>query len=144
VFWGFLSGVAQCLFRLTTPIRKRIPNTPLIRAVNIFLTFTFICFTAVIFRASSLGAAFTIIGYIFTGHQGIRFVSFWAVFGLVLVWTAHIVALVRSRRLSIRPAGFYPLVKLSSFPGLLLFFLLTGITLALGYTGQSPFIYFQF
>jgi len=144
VFWGFLSGVAQCLFRLTTPIRKKIPNTPLIRAMNIFLTFTFICFTAVIFRASSLGAAFTIIGYIFTGHQGIRFVSFWAVFGLVLVWAAHIVALVRSRRLSIRPEGFYPLVKLSSFPGLLLFFLLTGLTLALGYTGQSPFIYFQF
>ena len=27
---------------------------------------------------------------------------------------------------------------------LLVFFLFVGITLALGYTGQSPFIYFQF
>ena len=50
VFWGFLSGVAQCLYRLTTPIRKKLPKHPLLTALNVFLTFTFICFTAVIFR----------------------------------------------------------------------------------------------
>ena len=144
VFWGFLSGVSQCLYRLTTPIRKKLPKHPLLTALNIFLTFTFICFTAVIFRASDIGTAFRIIGYIFTGHHGIRFVSFWGLFGLALVWGAHIVALVRSKRLGIPPTGFYPMVKLSSFRGLLLFFLLAGITLALGYTGESPFIYFQF
>ena len=144
VFWGFLSGVSQCLYRLTTPIRKKLPKHPLLTALNIFLTFTFICFTAVIFRASDIGTAFRIIGYIFTGHHGIRFVSFWGLFGLALVWGAHIVALVRSKRLGIPPTGFYPMVKLSTFRGLLLFFLLAGITLALGYTGESPFIYFQF
>jgi len=61
-----------------------------------------------------------------------------------VVWGAHIVALIRSKRLGLPPTGFYPSVKLSSFPGLLLFFLLAGLTLALGYTGESPFIYFQF
>ena len=144
VFWGFLSGVSQCLYRLTTPIRKKLPKHPLLTALNIFLTFTFICFTAVIFRASDIGTAFRIIGYIFTGHHGIRFVSFWGLFGLALVWGAHIVALVRSKRLGIPPTGFYPIVRLSTFRGLLLFFLLAGVTLALGYTGESPFIYFQF
>ena len=144
VFWGFLSGVSQCLYRLTTPIRKKLPKHPLLTALNIFLTFTFICFTAVIFRASDIGTAFRIIGYIFTGHRGIHFVSFWGLFGLALVWGAHIVALVRSKRRGIPPTGFYPIVRLNTFRGLLLFFLLAGVTLALGYTGESPFIYFQF
>ena len=108
------------------------------------MTFTFICFTAVIFRASSIGQAWNIIVYIFTLHKGIHYVSFWGVFGLIVTWGAHIAALVRSRRLGISPTGYYPIVKLSTFGGLLVFFLFVGITLALGYTGQSPFIYFQF
>ena len=144
VLWGFLSGVAQCVYRLTTPIRKKLPKSPLLTAVNIFLTFTFICFTAVIFRASDIGTAWKIIGYIFTGHRGIHYVSFWGLFGLAVVWGAHIVALIRSKRLGLPPTGFYPTVKLSTFRGLLLFFIFAGLTLALGYTGASPFIYFQF
>ena len=144
VLWGFLSGVAQCVFRVSAPIRKRLPKTPLLTAVNVFLTFTFICFTAVIFRASSIGEALRIMGYIFTLHRGIRYVSFWGVFGLALTWGAHLIACARSRRLGTVPTGFYPTVSLRSFWGLLAFFCFTGLTLALGYTGQSPFIYFQF
>jgi len=144
VIWGFLSGVAQCLYRATTPIRKKIPRTPWVNALNILLTFHFFCFIAVIFRAKDISAACRYLGYIFTLHGGIRFVSFWAVFGLALVWGAHLVALAKSRRRGIRPTGYYPLVSLQSFTGLLLFFLLTGLTVALGYTGASPFIYFQF
>ena len=144
VLWGFISGVAQCVFRLTTPIRKKIPKNAVLTAVNTFLTFTFICFTAVIFRASSIGQALRIMGYIFTLHKGITYISFWGVFGIVTVWGAHIAACVRSRRLGVKPTGFYPLVRLNSFGGLLAFFLFIGVTLALGYTGESPFIYFQF
>ena len=144
VIWGFLSGVAQCLYRATAPIRKKIPGTPWVNALNILLTFHFFCFIAVIFRAGDIGAACRYLGYIFTLHRGIRFVSFWGIFGLTLVWGAHLAALAKSRRLGIRPTGYYPLVSLGSFTGLLAFFLFLGITVALAYTGQSPFIYFQF
>ena len=144
VLWGFLSGVAQCLYRLTAPLRKKLPRNAFITALSTFLTFTFISFTAVIFRASSIGAAWQIIVYIFTGHEGIHYVSFWGLFGIAVTFAAHIVALIRSRRLGIPPTGFYPTVRLNRFGGLLLFFFLAGLTLALGYTGQSPFIYFQF
>ena len=144
VIWGFVSGVAQCIYRLTTPIRKKLPKNAALNALSIFLTFTFFCFIAVIFRARDIGAAWQFLGYIFTLHKGIHFVSFWGVFGILAVWGAHLAACVRSRRLGIRPTGFYPLVKLSTFGGLLVFFLFTGITVALGYTGASPFIYFQF
>jgi alginate O-acetyltransferase complex protein AlgI len=144
VIWGFLSGVAQCLYRATAPIRKKIPGTPWVNALNILLTFHFFCFIAVIFRAGDIGAACRYLGYIFTLHRGIRFVSFCGIFGLALVWGAHLAALAKSRRLGIRPTGYYPLVSLGSFTGLLAFFLFLGITVALAYTGQSPFIYFQF
>ena len=144
VLWGALLGVAQCVYRFTAPLRKKLPKGPWITALNTFLTFTFFCFSAVIFRASSIGQAWKIIVYIFTLHEGVRYVSFWGLFGLALTWGAHIAAYIRSRRLGIPPTGYYPLVRLSSFGGLLVFFLLIGITLALGYTGQSPFIYFQF
>ena len=144
VIWGFLSGVAQCIFRATTPLRKRIPKTPLTNAINIFITFNFFSFIAIIFGAKDIGTALNYIGYIFTMHKGIHFMSFWGIFGLVVVWSAHLVALAKCRRQGIRPTGYYPLVSLNSFGGLLAFFLFLGITVALAYTGESPFIYFQF
>ena len=144
VIWGFLSGVAQCLYRATAPMRRKIPKTPLTNTLNIFLTFNFFCFIAIIFCAKDIGTALHYIGYIFTLHPGIHYVSSWGVFGLVVVWGAHLAAGAKSKRLGIKPTGFYPLVSLRSFGGLLAFFLFLGVTVALAYTGQSPFIYFQF
>ena len=144
VIWGFLSGVAQCIFRALTPMRKKIPKSPALNALNIFLTFTFFCFIAIIFRAKDLGTAWQYIGYICTLHKGIRFVSCWGVFGIVAVWGAHLSACARSRRLGIRPTGYYPMVKLGTFGGLFAFFLFAGVIIALAHTGASPFIYFQF
>ena len=144
VIWGFLSGVAQCIFRALTPVRKKIPKNPALNALNIFLTFSFFCFIAIIFRAKDLGTAWQYIGYIFTLHKGIRFVSFWGVFGIAAVWGAHLAACARSRRLGIRPTGYYPMVKLGTFGGLFAFFLFVGVIIALAHTGASPFIYFQF
>ena len=144
VLWGALLGVAQCVYRFTAPLRKKLPKSPLITAISVFFTYTFICFSAVIFRASSIGEAWRIIVYIFTLHEGVRFVSFWGVFGLITVWGAHIAACIRSKKLGVPPTGYYPTVNLNSFTGLLIFFTFVGLTLSLGYTGQSPFIYFQF
>ena len=144
VLWGALLGVAQCVYRLTAPLRKKLPKGPVFTGISVFFTYTLICLSAIIFRASSIGEAWRIIVYIFTLHEGVRFVSFWGVFGLAVVWGAHIAACARSRKLGIAPTGYYPTVKLSTFTGLLIFFTFVGITLSLGYTGQSPFIYFQF
>ena len=144
VLWGALLGVAQCVYRFAAPLRKKLPKSPLVTVVSVLFTYTFICFSAVIFRASSIGEAWRIIVYIFTLHEGVRFVSFWGVFGLITVWGAHIAACIRSKKLGVPPTGYYPTVNLNSFTGLLIFFTFVGLTLSLGYTGQSPFIYFQF
>ena len=72
------------------------------------------------------------------------FVSFWAMTALVLTALCSAAAVLRSRRNGTRPDGWYPTVDLTRFGGLTLFFAFVGLTLALAYTGQSPFIYFQF
>ena len=38
----------------------------------------------------------------------------------------------------------YAAGTLNTIPGLLVFFLFVGLTLGLAYTGENPFIYFQF
>ena len=72
------------------------------------------------------------------------FISFWAVVGLLLTAAAEFAAVLRSRRRGTPLDGYYPLVKLDTLGGLVLFFSFVGLTLALAYTGASPFIYFQF
>ena len=57
---------------------------------------------------------------------------------------ATLAAVLRSRKQGGPVEGFYPQVKLNTIPGLLVFFLFVGLTLGLAYTGENPFIYFQF
>jgi alginate O-acetyltransferase complex protein AlgI len=40
--------------------------------------------------------------------------------------------------------GFYPVLDLSKFWQLTVFFIFVGILFGLAYTGENPFIYFQF
>ena len=98
----------------------------------------------VFFRAGSFDTAMRVFRAIFTWQDGLLFISSWAVFGIGAVTVAELCALLRSRRNGTAPESFYPIVDLGSFRGLLIFFLAVGLTLMLAYTGESPFIYFQF
>ena len=147
VVWGALHGVALCVHKLYAAWRKKRGLTrrgPLWTAFSIFLTFSYAAFCFTVFRADSTGKAFRIIAGIFTGQSGLRYVSFWAVTALALTALCSLAAILRSRKNGTRIEGFYPTVDLSSFWGLTVFFTFVGLILALAYTGQSPFIYFQF
>ena len=147
VAWGGLHGLALCLHKLYARWRRKHGlerRRPLWTGLSVLLTFSFVSFCFIFFRAESIGAALGIVAGIFTLRPGLHFVSFWAVTALVLTGLCSLAAIVRSRKNGTAVEGFYPLVDLGSFRGLTLFFLFVGLTLALGYTGQSPFIYFQF
>ena len=146
VAWGTVHGAALCLHKAFSAWRKKRGHGggPLWDAVCVFLTFQYASLSAVIFRAESLPSAWAILRGIFTGQQGVTFISFWAVVGLLLTAAAELAAVLRSRRLGTPLDGYYPLVKLDTLGGLVLFFSFVGLTLALAYTGASPFIYFQF
>ena len=147
VIWGALHGAALIVHKLFAGFmasRGKQRSGPFGTAVSVFLTFTYVSLCLVVFRSESIGTAWRILCDIFTLHRGIRFVSFWAVTALILVALASLAAVLRCRRAGTKLQGYYPTVDLNSVRGLAVFFFFVGLTLALGYTGQSPFIYFQF
>ncbi len=147
VAWGGLHGLALCVHRLWLSLRRRRGLTrsgPVGIVLGVLATFHCVAFCLVVFRADSIGSAWAILRGIFTGQQGVTFISFWAVVGLLLTAAAELAAVLRSRRLGTPLDGYYPTVKLDTLGGLVFFFSFVGLTLALAYTGASPFIYFQF
>ena len=148
VLWGALQGISMCAHKaFTVCLKKRgikpTKSVPLI-VLFIVLNFVYECLTLIVFRSRDLGTAWQILCAIFTWRRGVTFVSFWAVVSLLLCAAATAFAALRCKKRGLVPEGFYPTVDLTSFGGLLVFFTFIGLTLALSYTGLSPFVYFQF
>ena len=147
VAWGALHGAALCVHKLWARWRMangRTGASAFGRLLSVVLTFHWAAFCFVFFRANSIQTALSMLAAIFTLRPGVTHIAFWAVVSLALTALAESAACLRSRKNGTAPEGYYPLVNLGTVRGLTLFFTFLGLTLALGYTGQSPFIYFQF
>ena len=143
VAWGGLHGLALCVHKLWMKVHRKNASA-FSDAVSVVLTFIFVSICWVFFRADSFECATDIFRAIATWQDGVIFISFWAVFGIIAVTAAEFAAVIRSKKNGTKPEGFYPMVSLNTVSGLAIFFTFLGITLGLAYTGQSPFIYFQF
>ncbi|MGD0711646.1 MAG: MBOAT family O-acyltransferase, partial [Bacteroidales bacterium] len=69
IIWGGLHGIAMAWDRLTNKSRNRIKksmNSGIYKFISIFITFHFICFTFIIFRATDMATAIKIYEKIFT------------------------------------------------------------------------------
>lgn len=75
----------------------------------------------------------------------------WLIIATVLLLLASIIAFIKTnknpsqtpnkRTNTSMVEGYYPIVDLTTFQGLVIFFVFCGIILCLAYTGGSPFIY---
>ena len=146
VAWGGLHGLALCVHKLFLKAAqgREKKGNPFLSALSVLGTFCFVSLCWVFFRAGDFVTAMRVFQAIFTWQQGVIHLSSWAILGLSCVALATLAAVLRSRKLGGPIDGFYPRVKLSTIPGLLVFFLFVGLTLGLAYTGENPFIYFQF
>ena len=147
VVWGALHGLALCAHRLWSAWRAKsgtVGESRVYTALSILLTFCFVSFCWVFFRADSFGTAMQILTAVFTWQRGMTHISSWTLFGVLVTAAAMTIACIRSRKLGTKPEGYYPLVSLSSVWGMALFFAAIGLTLVLAYTGETPFIYAQF
>ena len=147
VVWGALHGLALCAHRLWSAWRAKsgtVGESRVYTALSILLTFCFVSFCWVFFRADSFGTAMQILTAVFTWQRGMTHISSWTLFGVLVTAAAMAIACIRSRKLGTKPEGYYPLVSLSSVWGMALFFAAIGLTLVLAYTGETPFIYAQF
>ncbi|MBQ2724330.1 MAG: MBOAT family protein [Clostridia bacterium] len=142
VFWGALHGLALCIDKI---IPARPERKPIFRVMNTGATFLFVSFCWIFFRSESFSKAWQIIKGIFTLQEGIVQPFFWSFTAIIIVCIASAAAIIRSRKQEKRETdGFYPILSLNTIPGLTVFFFMCGLVLCLAFTGEHPFVYFQF
>ena len=151
VFWGLLHGIALAVHKLWMKLTKSDKRKPsaLGSIISIILTFAFTSFCWISFRADSLENAIDIITRVFSFSAGLEQPYIWLFVSLILYFVAMAFAVVKSKKnpaptkkLNVsRVEGYYPILNLSKFWQLTFFFVFVGLTLALAYTGGSPFIY---
>ena len=140
--WGGINGLALCIDKM---LPKKERQNFMLQVVSNIITFIFITFTWIFFRAENFSSAWEIIRGIFTLQDGIVQPFFWAFAGIVVLLGSTIVAAVKSGSKDIADVdGYYPVIDLNCMGGQVLFFVFCGLILGLAYTGEHPFVYFQF
>lgn len=140
VVWGGVNGLALCIDKLLPHKKKGIVS----QVLSILLTFSFVSFTWIFFRADSFFVAWTVIKSILTFQNGIRQPFSWSFVAIALLVISTICAIIKNNKDLRRIDGYYPMLNLDSVVGLTIFFVTIGLILGLAYTGDNPFVYFQF
>jgi len=157
VIWGALHGFALCVHKGWRSWRKtqgaetiadgdQPSNTrkAATRLLSILATFLFVCFCWIFFRAESIDVAFTILHRLVVWTDGVHQVYTWTIFAAVVHLVSIVWCALRHRDEKGVIHAEPPALNLGTFKGAFLFTLLVGFTFILMYTGESPFIYFQF
>ena len=142
VVWGAMHGLALCVDKL---IPKKIYDKVVFKLLGTILTLSFVSFLWIFFRADTFQTAWLVIKGILTFQNGILQPFSWSFVAIATVCIASVIAVVRSRKKKEKfVSGFYPIVSLNKVWGLALLFVEIGLILGLGFTGEHPFVYFQF
>lgn len=152
IIWGLLHGLALVVHKLWMKITNS--NN---RKSNVFgkitstvLTFIFITFCWIFFRAESMEQALSIIKIIFEFKVGLEQPYLWLFLALIVWFVVIVFAYNNSKKNNNLETnknnychihGYYPIVDLTKFWGLVFFFTFCGLLLCLAYAGGSPFIY---
>ncbi|MBR3979386.1 MAG: MBOAT family protein [Oscillospiraceae bacterium] len=154
IVWGALHGgalVVHKLWMLLTKSNEKHHNW-LSNLLSISVTFLFTSFCWIFFRAESVNKAFQILGRLFCFGDGVVHLYLWLFIALGGLLVGSIVAAIgakdgvlpQNRQNQSLVDGYYPILNLSKFWPLVLFFVICGLIICLAYTGGSPFIYGAF
>ncbi len=143
VFWGCLNGVALCAEKLLLKPDIKSPGT-LKTLAKIIITTSFISFTWIFFRAENFSDAWAVVRGILTLQNGIAQPFLWSFVAGILLIISEVVSTLRAHKLRIEVCGFTPILDLRTISGQTVFFTFVGLILALAFTGENPFVYFQF
>ncbi len=151
VFWGLLHGVALAIHKIWSNITKSSQkhNSRVASFLSISVTFMFVSFCWIFFRADSFNNAIDVIVRIVSFEDGLTQPYFWLFVSLAIYIIAVVIAYKKSKSSSVEIKkknqstvnGFYPVLDLTKFWSLVIFFVFIGLTVVLAYTGGSPFIY---
>ena len=99
----------------------------------------------VFFRADNFTIAFSILKAIFTLQKGIIQPFFWSFVSIAILIIFTIGAIVKSNKnMDKEINGYYPMLNLNTVYGLSTLFIVFGLIICLAFTGEQPFVYFQF
>ena len=146
VAWGVVYGVLCVINKLAGKWFIRMGSI-----VNGIITFLIVTLLWVVFRADSFTDALDVYKGIFTIHDGISQPYTWSFFAIVCFVIAIVIAWHHSKKMgevdkkgNFVINGFYPLLDLSRFWHLVIFLTFCGITVMMGYFGDTAFIYGSF
>ncbi|MCH5240704.1 MAG: MBOAT family protein [Muribaculaceae bacterium] len=143
VFWGAMHGLGLAIHKACRPLLVRIPDTPLTIFFSWLLTFLYVSFLWVFFRAKDFSDSILIIKNIFKEFHWWQFPQFisarpiWCLMMLVLI-IMHFVPQRWADTLQLRYAASPWLVKL------IIFLIVVQLVIEFMLAEVQPFIYFQF
>ncbi len=138
IFWGFLHGITNCVFRFFSKKYK-------IKFECMPLNFLVATIFWVAFRADCIDTAFAVWKGMFTLHSGITQIYSWTFFAGFCLLFSSVAAIISSKKKCLKMVnGFYPIMDLSKLSSLILFFTFIGLTVIMGYFGNNAFIYGKF
>lgn len=140
IIWGLFHGFGLAIHKYYIG-KVKSGNILLVNKIlSIGLTFIFVTFCWIFFRAESCSKAIEIIYLAVADHKGIYHPYLWIWIALIIYFLAVIFAYKHSRLTNIIQ-GYYPILCLNKFWNLVIFFIFCGLIIGLGYAGSSPFIY---
>lgn len=152
VVWGMLHGAALVFHKIFMQWKQKkygdkFYTTKIWSCVSNILTFIYVSFCWIWFRASSSENALNMIERMLCYHDGILQPYTWTIYAGILLIIATIV-MWKKRKCSSKMPEYvgerYLLLDLSTFRGLCLFIVFCGLTIGLGYFGNTAFIYGAF
>lgn len=152
VVWGLLHGVGLVVHKLFMKWKVRANksaffDTKLWNGFSVVLTFAYVTFCWIWFRASSFENAWNMIRRMFIYHDGILQPYTWTIYAMVVLLIATIVMWKRRKcdgKMPLRLEERYILLNLNTICGLCLFFVFCGLIIGLAYFGNTAFIYGAF
>lgn len=142
VVWGGVNGIALCIDKILSRSDNQSMKHQIVSSI---MTFGFITFSWIFFRANTFSIAWAVIRGIFTFQKGIIQPFTWSIFGTIILLVCTLIVIARAGEKDISDInGYYPIVNLNSMRGQILFFVFLGMIFGLAYTGEQPFVYFQF
>ena len=141
VLWGALHGMGSGITRWLKKRRKAQGFAG--KGLEAVLTFLAVTLFWTVFRAENMEKAMDYWRAMFTLHSGIRQPYTWTFAAIVCTAAATAAAVWKSKSCSPEQEvhGFYPVLDLSKTGSLVIFFFVCGLTVLLGYFGNTAFIY---
>ena len=148
LIWGLLHGIASCVTRHYYHRNKGLESAGSHRArvipkniSEMSLTFIFVTLFWTVFRSESVGKLLIYWRALFTIHDGIKQPYSWSFVSIAIVAVSTLVAYLICKKRNSALNGFYPIMDLSKTWSLIVLFTMIGLTVLLGYYGNTAFIY---